>query len=98
MSYRHDLTNPKWQRRRLEIMSRDEWTCQTCGDKESPLLVHHLEYRSGLKPWEYGDADLVTLCGQCHGEAHSARPLEWPLTVWARWLDRAMQAAPRALG
>lgn len=88
MSYRHDLRHPKWQRRRLEIMGRDEFKCQTCGDKESPLVVHHLEYRGNLKPWEYGDADLVTLCDACHARAHSKGPIAWPLAVWSRWLNR----------
>ena len=92
MSYRHDLKHPKWQRRRLEIMARDEWMCQTCKDKESQLLVHHLEYRPRLKPWQYGDADLVTLCEACHRKAHDGRPLAWPLSVWARWLDRLRSA------
>lgn len=58
--------DPRWQRRRLEIMERDEWSCQHCGSKERTLNVHHKTYASGLMPWDYIGAALVTLCEDCH--------------------------------
>lgn len=60
------LRDPRWQRRRLEIMSRDDFSCRDCGDNEAPLNVHHLYYRFGFAPWEYSDAALVTWCEPCH--------------------------------
>ena len=65
-SYSEKLRDPRWQRRRLEIMHRDEFTCQKCGDKENTLHVHHRWYKSGKEPWEYPGELLVTLCESCH--------------------------------
>lgn len=60
------LNDPKWQRKRLEIMQRDDFTCQLCSDTETELQVHHKKYIAGLKPWEYEDKYLITLCINCH--------------------------------
>ena len=67
-SYYELLRDPRWQRRRLEIMQRDDFECTDCGDKENPLNVHHVRYKRGRKPWEYDDCDLETLCEDCHAE------------------------------
>jgi hypothetical protein len=66
--YQKLLTHPKWQKRRLEIMQRDNWMCTKCHDTETTLHVHHIEYHNGLRPWEYEDKDLSTLCEHCHLE------------------------------
>jgi hypothetical protein len=50
----------------LEIMERDEFTCQSCGAKDKTLNVHHKKYVRGLMPWEYCGFVLVTLCEDCH--------------------------------
>lgn len=67
--YRKKLQDPRWQRKRLEIFERDEWTCQECGATDKPLHVHHLEYHR-CQPWEYHESKLVTLCEDCHAEEH----------------------------
>lgn len=64
--YVHSLCDPRWQRRRLEVLERDGFACFACGDQDSPLVVHHKRYCG--KPWEAGDDDLQTLCETCHGE------------------------------
>jgi hypothetical protein len=66
MTYAEKLRDPRWQKRRLEILSRDAWTCQFCGDKTRTLHVHHYRYHPNLEPWEYKDAELETLCEDCH--------------------------------
>jgi len=66
--YLQKLRDPKWQRRRLEIMQRDEFACTKCDDTTSTLNVHHKYYRFGAEPWEYPDEALVTLCETCHQE------------------------------
>lgn len=63
-TYSEKLKDPRWQKKRLEIMDRDEWQCQFCLDKESTLNVHHLEYNGN--PWEANSDQLVTLCEDCH--------------------------------
>jgi hypothetical protein len=61
--------NPLWQRKRLEIMKRDDFACQSCGDTETTLNVHHTcPYRKNTKIWEYEDHELITLCENCHQE------------------------------
>lgn len=50
MSYLELLKDPRWQKRRLEILERDGWECQNCGGKDKTLHVHHKRYRG--KPWE----------------------------------------------
>ena len=71
MGYAELLKDPRWQKRRLEIMERDEWTCQKCRDTEATLTVHHKSYRfegDGFADvWDYKDNDLITLCDTCHG-------------------------------
>ena len=65
------IKSPQWQKRRLEIMQRDEFTCQMCGSKDETLHVHHIKYVNGRKYWEYDDWELITLCEECHEYEHS---------------------------
>lgn len=65
-SYKDQLKSPLWQKKRLEIMSRDNFTCQICLDTEETLNVHHKSYDKNVKAWEYGNDRLVTLCETCH--------------------------------
>ena len=69
-TYFEKLKDPRWQRKRLEIMSLDEFSCGSCGDKSSQLNVHHRYYITGRMPWEYPDWSLITLCNECHKERH----------------------------
>lgn len=62
------LKSPEWQKKRLEIMQRDEWRCTQCGSTVNWLQVHHGYYQTGKKPWEYPDETLHTLCEDCHKE------------------------------
>jgi len=64
--YSEKLKDPRWQKRRLEIFNRDNWTCQKCGSTTKTLNVHHKGYIYGLDPWEYDDEYLVTVCEDCH--------------------------------
>jgi len=70
--YREYLKHPLWQRLRIEIMERDLFRCKKCGRSiaESPLEVHHHQYISGKKPWEYQPEYLITLCRSCHELFH----------------------------
>lgn len=64
MTYSEKLKDPRWQKKRLQILNRDNWTCQKCLDKETTLHVHHLEYNGN--PWEVDNNKLITLCDDCH--------------------------------
>jgi hypothetical protein len=65
-SYAEKLRDPRWQRKRLEILERSEFSCDACGDSESELHIHHLLYQKGKDPWDYNDQHLLALCKDCH--------------------------------
>lgn len=69
MTYSTKLQNPKWQRKRLEVLNRDGFACKLCSDTETQLDVHHLKYTG--KPWDALLDDLITLCRHCHEAVES---------------------------
>jgi cytochrome c553 len=72
-AYLKKLRDPRWQKKRLQILSRDGWACQSCGDTETTLNVHHKYYKKNADPWDYLDEPLVTLCEICHEEETTGR-------------------------
>lgn len=72
-TYSEKLKDPRWQRKRLEILARDNFECRHCHSKEKSLHVHHKLYRKGANPWEYEADLLLTLCEDCHKEAEQTR-------------------------
>lgn len=64
MKYIDKLKNPKWQKKRLEILNRDEFKCCYCNDTETELQIHHLKYTK--EPWDAPNENLITLCKDCH--------------------------------
>lgn len=78
MTYLEKLQHPKWQKKRLEVLSRDNFTCKFCSDKESTLHVHHYKYNGN--PWDANLDDLETLCCDCHALAEWAKKEELQIT------------------
>jgi hypothetical protein len=72
-TYSELLLDPRWQKKRLQILEAAEWRCAHCEDSEKTLHVHHLLYRKGAKPWEYEDRELIVLCADCHKSDHRLR-------------------------
>lgn len=72
-SYSELLKDPHWQRRRLEILNRSNFTCESCESGDKTLHVHHKLYRKGAMPWEYENQELQALCEDCHTEQHIFR-------------------------
>lgn len=64
VTYSEKLKSPKWQRKRLEIFNRDNFTCTKCGDTERQLQVHHLKYTG--EPYDAPNENLITVCEYCH--------------------------------
>lgn len=58
--------DPRWQRKRLEIMNRAGFECERCGESQKTLNVHHGCYFKDRKPWDYPDALLHCWCEVCH--------------------------------
>jgi hypothetical protein len=96
-TYAEKLKDPRWQRRRLEVMERDQFTCQECGSATKTLTVHHRHYVYGCEPWEYEDDVLVTLCEGCHDEIEEAlkalrRQLGWLTLTELTWAFQSVNA------
>ena len=81
MTYKQLLRDPRWQKKRLHIFERDQWTCQRCGSTTRELQVHHLAYTGA--PWEAPDHLLQTLCAPCHTAegSESSTPPSIPLSA-----------------
>ena len=62
--------DPRWQKRRLEILEKDGWKCIDCKSATKTLNVHHRYYVAKRDPWQYPDWALITLCRDCHKELH----------------------------
>lgn len=73
-NYSELLKDPRWQKKRLEIMERDGFACKLCGNKKETLHVHHFAYANN--PWDVDNKALVTLCESCHTLIHSYEPTE----------------------
>jgi 5-methylcytosine-specific restriction endonuclease McrA len=57
----------EWQARRTATLARAGYRCQTCGDGNTRLDVHHNAYeRYGAE----STFDLVVLCSHCHELFH----------------------------
>src|ERR1044072_1117456 len=73
-TYSEKLRNANWQKKRLEIFNRDNWSCLSCGRdclKEGlSMQIHHIKYLPNLEPWEYDSSYLVTYCELCHNTEH----------------------------
>lgn len=70
--YSSKLRDPRWQKKRLEVMESAGFKCARCGEEGEELNVHHVVYQKGLDPWEYDTVDLACLCKSCHEATHSA--------------------------
>lgn len=65
MTYKQQLLDPRWQKKRLEILERDNFECKLCYDPGTTLHIHHIKYRKCLA-WEYENDELITYCKHCH--------------------------------
>lgn len=65
-TYSKLLRDPRWQKRRLSILNRDNFTCNDCKSQTKELHVHHVIYEKGVLPWNYDASGLMTLCEECH--------------------------------
>jgi len=72
-TYSDKLKHPQWQKKRLEILKRDKFTCKLCKDHETTLHVHHNTYEPNTEPWDYPSVNFTTLCEHCHCEIESLK-------------------------
>ena len=62
------LQSPKWAYKRYLVFERDNFTCQSCGNTNIELHVHHL--RDYDKLGYEATSSLVSLCSPCHQYQH----------------------------
>jgi hypothetical protein len=84
--YREKLKDPRWQKRRLDILNRDEFRCRLCNAGDETLHVHHKHYSYWKDPWDYKDNELITLCEDCHEKHHSKSLYPVPEGKSLAWL------------
>lgn len=65
-SYFDLLKDPRWQKKRLEVLNRAGWECEYCGEKKDTFHVHHRYYVAHRLPWDYPDFCFQALCKACH--------------------------------
>jgi hypothetical protein len=70
-SYADKLKDPRWQKKRLEVLEAAGWTCDQCQEAGKTLNVHHDYYLPGKEPWEYELDMLRALCNDCHTKEHA---------------------------
>jgi 5-methylcytosine-specific restriction endonuclease McrA len=69
--YRKYLASPAWERRRMQILTRDNYVCGKCHHRRA-TEVHHLSYdRMGHER----DSDLISVCPTCHDKFHPEKKL-----------------------
>lgn len=78
-----------------KLLFDSRYTCCVCRDKNKPIIIHHIE------PWEksrsHDIGNLVVLCLEHHGEAHTKRDLSLSLTaekireLKGEWLNKVKE-------
>lgn len=64
VAYEKGLNTIEWKKIRLQVLRRDQYTCQHCWEKKNELHVHHVvPYRISL---DNSIENLLTLCESCH--------------------------------
>lgn len=69
-TYKQQLADPRWQKRRLTRLELAAWACDRCFTSDKQLHVHHPRYIKGRMAWEYADDELEVLCVDCHQKHH----------------------------
>lgn len=65
-SYSDLLRDPRWQKKRLEILNAAGFKCEDCGSSDKELQVHHCIYLKDRLPWDYNRNTLMAICDICH--------------------------------
>jgi hypothetical protein len=71
--YSEKYKDPRWQKKRLEVLEKANWKCRDCGSSTATLHVHHSYYVAGRNPWEYPERTMMCLCEECHSDVHQNR-------------------------
>ncbi len=68
---KQDITHTKvYKQFRLDVLSRDEFACTSCGQIGGRLEVHHIKKKSKFPEIACDVDNGVTLCYECHVQLH----------------------------
>lgn len=71
-AYNDQLKDPRWSAFRNFVLVVRKMRCEKCGSKEA-LQVHHPQYITGRKAWEYTCNEVQVLCRECHKKIHGIK-------------------------
>lgn len=82
LSYRVNRPLPKLKLSRQNLLARDRYTCQYCGQRSKHLTIDHVipRERGGTSSWE----NLVTCCSTCNNKKGNRTPREAGLRLIRR--------------
>lgn len=65
MTLSEKFRDPRWHKRRHEILLRDNFKCQCCFDPEKPVRVRVVIFANGIDPWNLDESGTQTICDEC---------------------------------
>lgn len=81
-AYKQYLKSPEWQKKRIERLNFDNFTCQYKGcQNKTNLDVHHIRYDNIFNENVY--RDLITVCRSCHEKLEQEKKKR-QLTQWEK--------------
>lgn len=90
LSYYELLKDPRWQRKRLEVMQECRFTCEECDATDKTLNIHHTYYLKDRDPWDYPYHALRCYCEDCH-KKHQDMILEIQKAIGALTIPEKQQ-------
>lgn len=60
----------KYKEWRIDVFTRDDFTCQICGKVGGTLNAHHIKPYAKYKELRFDVDNGITLCRDCHIELH----------------------------
>ena len=72
LTYVEQMKDKRWYSFRNFVFVVRGYKCEKCGSVEH-LQVHHFQYVSGRKAWEYNCNEVQVLCKKCHKELHGIK-------------------------
>lgn len=67
---RNSAAYRNWRR---DVLARDGYCCQRCGDTSGPLHAHHIKSYADHPDLRFDESNGTTLCVFCHGVEHGRR-------------------------